>query len=67
MTDEENLYYKALSAIPDARLHIAEELKAMADGGAAYPEFADVSPYVKNIWWAAAELLKRDDQQTKRH
>jgi hypothetical protein len=58
MTDDLTL---ALNAIPETRNLVAEELRAMGEAAGRYAQFANIDPWIRNIWSAAADLLEEDD------
>lgn len=47
-----------LSGLDAGPHHIAAELRLMADGQGRYSRFALVTPSIKNIWRAAADMLE---------
>jgi hypothetical protein len=48
----------ALKAIPETRSLVAAELRAMGEASGRYAQFADIDPWIRNIWFAAADLLE---------
>lgn len=58
MTENDNIE-TALESVPDGPLHIAHELRLMANAEPPYTRFTYMSPMVKNVWRAAAEILEQ--------
>jgi hypothetical protein len=51
----------ALRLIPETRSLVAAELRAMGEASGRYAMFADIDPWIRNIWFAAADLLEDED------
>ena len=61
MTDDEKPLYPrdaALLQVPKTKQCIARELRLMARGEGGYRRLTHTSPWTKNVWRAAAELLE---------
>jgi len=58
MTGDDDTIQTALENLPDGPLHIARELRLMADAAPPYTRFTYISPLIKNIWRAAANILE---------
>ena len=52
---------RALRGTRHASSSVALELRRMADGVYPYGRFKDISPMIRNVWYAAAELLDPQD------
>lgn len=63
--DEDGAIGAALEAVEDGPLHIAHELRLMADAAPPYARFTYMSPMVKNIWRAAADFLEESHMGVK--
>lgn len=48
----------ALRSLDKAPQIIADQLRMMANAELQYAGFADISPWIKNIWYVAAELIE---------
>ncbi len=57
----ENDLQNGKNASQRARSYVAKELRQMANGFGDYNCFAGVSPWIKNIWHAAADLLEEEE------
>lgn len=55
---DDEIIETALKAVPDGPLHVARELRRMADAEPPYTRFTYMSPMVKNVWRAAADILE---------
>ncbi len=62
--DEFNPMQDGLDAVPDASKTVAKELRMMAAGEDRYQRFTDISPWIKNIWNAAADII--EDRELKK-
>jgi hypothetical protein len=61
MTDERSPPIKqAFLAVPKTKTCVARELRRMAAGIGPYRQFTYTSPWIKNIWSAAADLLENE-------
>ncbi len=61
MTDENDKkepMQAGLDAVPDSPAIIAAELRLMALGDDRYSRFIYMSPWIKNIWNAAADIIE---------
>lgn len=47
-----------LDAVADSPMIIAAELRLMAAGDDRYSRFTYMSPWIKNIWNAAADIIE---------
>ena len=65
MTDKKdfNPMQDALNSVPDAPQVIAKELRMMAAGEERYKRFTFMSPWFKNIWNAAADIIEDYERQ----
>ncbi len=45
------------TGVTHSRREVAAQLRAMAAGAAPYARFTYTSPWIKNIWRAAADML----------
>jgi hypothetical protein len=65
MTDDEdfNPMQDALDSVPDASKTVARELRMMAAGEDRYQRFTYISPWIKNIWNAAADIIEDYERQ----
>lgn len=65
MTDDEdfNPMQDALDSLPDASKTVAKELRMMAAGEDRYQRFTYISPWIKNIWNAAADIIEDYERQ----
>ncbi len=65
MTDEEdfNPMQDALDSVPDASKIVVKQLRMMAAGEAQYQRFTYMSPWIKNIWNAAADIIEEQERQ----
>jgi hypothetical protein len=61
MTDDS--LQAALERVPNASEIIVRELRMMAAGEAQYDIPAFVSPWVKNVWQAAADIIEHSEHQ----
>lgn len=67
MTEDDedfNPMQDALDSVPDASRIVARELRSMAAGENRYQRFTYISPWIKNIWNAAADII--EDQERKK-
>lgn len=61
MTDdneEKEPMQAGLEAVPNSPAIIAAELRLMAAGDDRYSRFTYMSPWIKNIWNAAADIIE---------
>lgn len=56
--DEKEPLQAGLDAVPDSPMIIAAELRLMAAGDDRYSRFTYMSPWIKNIWNAAADIIE---------
>lgn len=63
--EKDDAIESALKAVPDGPLHIAQELRQMADAEPPYTRFTYMSPMVKNVWRAAADFLEQSHRGAK--
>ena len=65
MTDDEdfNPMQEALDSVPNASKVVAKELRMMAAGEDRYQRFTYISPWIKNIWNAAADIIEDYERQ----
>lgn len=56
--DEKERLQTGLDAVPDSPLIIAAELRLMATADDRYSRLACMSPWIKNIWNAAADIIE---------
>lgn len=65
MTDDENFnpMQDALDSVPEASKTVARELRMMAAGEDRYQRFTYISPWIKNIWNAAADIIEDYERQ----
>lgn len=65
MIDDEDTHpmQDALASVPDSSKVIAKELRMMAAGEGRYQRFTYISPWIKNIWNAAADIIEDYERQ----
>jgi hypothetical protein len=63
MTDDKDLLDTVFDTLPDAPKIIARQLRLMAAAESQYEIFAFVSPWIKNIWNAAADVIEHYERQ----
>ncbi|HBR68086.1 MAG TPA: hypothetical protein DEA55_01790 [Rhodospirillaceae bacterium] len=65
MTDDGdfNPMQEALDSVPNASKVVAKELRMMAAGEDRYQRFTYISPWIKNIWNAAADIIEDYERQ----
>ncbi len=56
--EEKDPLQAGLDAVPDSPMIIAAELRLMAAGDDRYSRFTYMSPWIKNIWNAAADIIE---------
>lgn len=56
--DEKEPLQAGLDVVPDSPMIIAAELRLMAAGDDRYSRFTYMSPWIKNIWSAAADIIE---------
>lgn len=61
--DHDNIMKVAIESVSDGPLHIAYELRRMANAEQPYTRFSYMSPAIKNVWMAAAEILEKTFQR----
>lgn len=64
--DDFNPMQDALDSVPEASKVVARELRMMAAGEDHYRRFTYTSPWIKNIWNAAADIIE-DYERKKLH
>jgi len=52
-----------LQGVADSGKLIAEQLRMMAAGDAQYKRFTYISPWIKNIWNAAADIIEETERR----
>lgn len=63
--DDEDLtpMQAGLQGAADSATIIAEQLRMMAAGDAQYKRFTYISPWIKNIWNAAADYIEENERK----
>lgn len=56
--DEKEPMQAGLEAVPNSPAIIVAELRLMAAGDDRYSRFTYISPWIKNIWNAAADIIE---------
>jgi hypothetical protein len=59
MTGNDNLHH-GLAPVPTSNEELARELRQMAAASGKYKRFTYLSPWVKNVWNAAADVIEED-------
>lgn len=62
--DDENLE-EALRASSDPAPFVVRHLRMMVSGTPPYQLFINVSPMIKNIWAAAADIIEHRERPTR--
>lgn len=55
-------YLEGLAAVPHTRAIIARELRRMAAAEGPYKRFTYLTPRIKAIWGAAADIIEEDSE-----